>query len=213
MSRKALQKAILGKKVGMTQIFDEEGNVIPVTMIQAGPCVILDLKTEERDGYQAVKVGFEECREKVLTKPQNGVFKKAGISPRRYVREFRVEGEWKPGDEIKVSVFEEGDVVDVTAVSKGRGFAGGMKRHGFKGFSKSHGTHESFRGVGSTGQRWPQHTRKGTRGPGRYGGTRVTVRNLKVVGVSEEEGILLVKGAVPGPRGGLVEITSRVVKK
>lgn len=198
--------AILGRKVGMTQIFDDHGNIVPVTVIQAGPCVVVGVRTRERDGYAAVQVGFEALAERKVRKPMKGVFTKAKVAPQKVVREFRLgEGEtYTVGQEVTVGVFADGDVVDVVGTSKGHGFSGAMKRHNFSGQRDSHGVSLMHRAVGSQGisdvaRVWP-----GKRMPGRYGGDRVTVKRLRVVRVDPAEGLLLVEGAVPGPRGSLV---------
>ncbi len=198
--------AILGRKVGMTQVFDDHGNIVPVTVIQAGPCVVVGVRTRERDGYAAVQVGFEALPERKVRKPMKGVFTKAKVAPQKVVREFRLgEGEtYTVGQELAVGVFAGGDIVDVVGTSKGHGFSGAMKRHNFSGQRDSHGVSLMHRAVGSLGisdvaRVWP-----GKRMPGRYGGDRVTVKRLRVVRVDPAEGLLLVEGAVPGPRGSLV---------
>ncbi len=197
---------ILGRKVGMTQVFGDHGNIVPVTVIQAGPCVVVGVRTRERDGYAAVQVGFEALPERKVRKPMKGVFTKAKVAPQKVVREFRLgEGEtYTIGQELTVGVFADGDVVDVVGTSKGHGFSGAMKRHNFSGQRDSHGVSLMHRAVGSQGisdvaRVWP-----GKRMPGRYGGDRVTVKRLRVVRVDPAEGLLLVEGAVPGPRGSLV---------
>jgi len=197
---------LLGKKLGMTQVFNEKGDVVPVTVIEAGPCLVIQVKTEEKDGYEALKVGFEESRKvKNLTKPVRGVFEKAGVKPCRVIREIpRVEA--KVGDIITVEVFQKGDVVDVSGISKGKGFQGVMKRHNFAGGPGSHGSMFN-RAPGSIGaSSYPSRVWKNQRLPGQMGNGRVTVRNLTVVEIKPEQNLLLVKGAVPGPRGSLVEI-------
>lgn len=205
-------KAILGKKIGMTQIFEED-EVVPVTVLKAGPCVVVRKKEEEKDGYTAIQLGFEEIDERKLTKPQLGYFRKYGISPKRYLCEVRLNKEtcssYNAGDEIKVSVFEKGDLVRVTGVSKGKGFAGVMKRHGFSGGPASHGAGQWHRRPGSIGASSdPSRVFKGKKMPGRMGGKRVTVRNLRIVDIVEEENLLLVKGAVPGKNGSIVLVRS-----
>ncbi len=208
-------KMIIGRKIGMTQVFDEEGNAIPVTVIKAGPCVVVQKKTPETDGYSAVQLGFEEIPEKKVNKPMLGHFKKYGVKPMRILREFRVENpdEFEVGQVIDVSIFEPGDVVDVTGWSKGRGFAGAMKRWGFQGGPRSHGS-KFHRMLGSVGQHTePAKIWKGKKMPGRYGNERVTVRNLKVVKVDPENNLLVVKGGVPGARGGLLLIRSAKAPK
>lgn len=201
--------AILGRKVGMTQVFDERtGAVVPVTVVEATPNVVVAVRTPERDGYRAVQLGFEEVPERRVNKPMRGVFRRAGVSPRRVLREFRLSDgeEYRVGQEITVSVFTAGDRVDVTGTSKGRGFAGAMKRHGFGGQRDSHGVSLMHRAVGSIGTSGVGRVWKGKRMPGRMGAERVTIRGLSVVGVDAEHHLLLIKGAIPGPRGGLVMI-------
>ncbi len=210
-------KGILGKKVGMTQIFNEEGNVIPVTLIEAGPCYITQKKTPEKDGYSAVQLGFEEVSEKRVTKPQAGHLKKSDVPMLKYLREFRVKdhSELKLGQVIDASVFEAGDLVDVVGVSKGKGFAGVVKRHGFAGGMKTHGQSDRHRAPGSIGAgTTPGHVFKGMRMPGRMGGERVTVSNLEVVIVDAERNLLAVKGPVPGAKKGLLVVKeARKTKK
>jgi large subunit ribosomal protein L3 len=200
---------LIGRKVGMTQIFSAEGEVIPVTAIETGPCWIVQKKTQERDGYTAIQLGFQDKKMKHTTKPLQGHFQKSGVSPKRWLREFRVDGatldEIQEGQEITGEILASLRYVDVTGTSKGRGFAGVMKRHGFGGKPASHGTHESFRGSGSIGASAdPARVFKNTRMAGHYGNARVTIRNLEVVRFLKEQNLLLVKGAVPGPNGGMV---------
>lgn len=206
-----MEKAILGKKVGMTQVFDETGRVIPVTVIEAGPCVVVAKKTVENDGYEAIQVGFEETEMKKVNKPQAGHFKKAGTGPFRHLRELRLEktDSYGIGQQLKADVFAEGELVDVTAVSRGKGFAGAIKRHGQGRGPMSHGSHY-HRGPGSLGSIDPARVFKGQTLPGRMGGEQVTVQKLKVVKVDPERNLILVRGAVPGPRGGLVTIKNSV---
>lgn len=201
--------AILGRKIGMTQVFDERtGTTVPVTVVEATPNVVVAVRTPERDGYRAVQLGFEEVAERRVNKPMRGVFRRAGVSPRRVLREFRILNgeEYRVGQEITVSVFAAGDRVDVTGTSKGKGFAGAMKRHGFGGQRDSHGVSLMHRAVGSIGTSGVGRVWKGKRMPGRMGGERVTIRGLSVIRVDPERHLLLIKGAVPGPRGGLVMI-------
>jgi large subunit ribosomal protein L3 len=200
---------LIGRKVGMTQIFSAEGEIIPVTAIEAGPCWIVQKKTQERDGYTAVQLGFQDKKMKHTTKPLQGHFQKSGVSPKRWLREFRVDvatlDEIQEGQEVTGEILASLRYIDVTGTSKGRGFAGVMKRHGFGGKPASHGTHESFRGSGSIGASAdPARVFKNTRMAGRYGNARVTIRNLEVVRFLKEQNLLLVKGAVPGPNGGMV---------
>lgn len=200
--------AILGRKVGMTQVFDAQGNLVPVTLVEAQPNVVVGVRTHERDGYRAVQLGFEEVPERRVNRPLRGVFRRAGVSPRRVIREVRLrEGEdYQVGQEISVAVFREGDRVAVTGTSKGKGFAGAMKRHGFGGQADSHGVSLMHRAVGSLGTSGVGRVWKGKRMPGRMGGERVTIRGLRVVRVDPERHLLVIRGAIPGPRGGLVMV-------
>lgn len=201
-------KGLIGRKIGMTQIFDEEGRAIPVTLIEAGPCYVTQVRRPDKDGYSAVQLGFQEVNPKRLTGGELGHLKRAGVPPLRYLREFRVKDpQVQEGDKITVEVFSVGDLVDVTGTSKGRGFQGVVKRHGFAGGPKTHGQSDRWRAPGSRGAgTFPGHTWKGAKGAGRMGGNRVTVMSLKVVLVDPERNLLAVKGAVPGPKGGLVLI-------
>ncbi len=212
--------AILGKKLGMTQIFSTDGNRIPVTVIEAGPNLVLGLRTPDKHGYSALQLGFDDQKEHRVNKPDMGQFKKAGVTPKRFIREVRLEPEtvanYSVGQTLTVAdVFKVGDPVDVTGISKGKGFQGVMKRHNFGGFEASHGTHEYFRHGGSIGCRMtPGRVHKGKRMAGHMGAERVTVQNLKVVGIKPEENLLLVLGAVPGPVNGYVTVrfaTKKVV--
>ncbi|AAD36566.1 MULTISPECIES: 50S ribosomal protein L3 [Thermotoga] len=205
-------KMIIGRKIGMTRVFVGNDSV-PVTVIKAGPCVVVQKKTVEKDGYNAVQLGFEKAKK--VNKPLAGHFKKFGVEPMKILREFRVENpdEYEPGQVIKVDVFEKGEYVDVTGWTKGRGFAGAMKRWGFSGGPKSHGS-KFHRELGSVGQHTePAKIWKGKKMPGRYGNERVTVRNLQVVDIDPENDLLVVKGGVPGARGGLVLIRSAKAPK
>lgn len=207
-----MKKAILTTKVGMTQIFGEDGTLTPVTVLQAGPCVVTQVKTEEKDGYEAVQVGFQDIREKLVNKPRKGQFDKAGTAPKRYLREFRLENaaDYKPGDEIKADIFAAGDKVDATAISKGKGFQGAISRHGLSRGPMAHGS-KYHRHAGSNGAcSDPSKVFKGKRMAGHGGSKRITVQNLEVVRVDAEEGVLLVKGSVPGPRKALVTIRESV---
>ncbi len=209
---------LLGKKLGMTQIFDEYGNVVPITVIQAGPCVVIQKKTLGTDGYNAIQCGFDEARKtKNVNKPLTGHFKKANITPMKFIREFRVEDAEiesnEVGSQISVDLFQPGEYVDITGTSKGKGYAGVVKRHGFKGSPASRGTHEFFRHGGSIGQNMtPGRTLKGKKMAGHMGHERVTVQNLKVIEVRGDTNILMVEGAVPGPTNGYV-IIKKAVKK
>ncbi|GAW90910.1 50S ribosomal protein L3 [Calderihabitans maritimus] len=205
------KKGILGRKLGMTQIFNEEGHAVPVTVIEAGPCVVIQKKTTAVDGYDAVQLGFIPKKEKAVNKPLRGHFAKAGVKPFKYLREFRVDNidEYEVGQEIKVDIFNPGEKVDVVGTSKGKGFAGGIKRHGFHRGPMSHGS-KYHRRPGALGAKGPARVFKGRKLPGRAGGERVTVQNLEVVKTDPEKNLLLVKGAVPGPKKGLVMIKSAV---
>ncbi len=199
----------LGKKIGMTRIFDEEGNHVPVTLIQVGPCWVTQVKTVETDGYNAVQIGFGKTREKALNKPLLGHLKKGGVEPVRHLKEFRLDdvSEFKSGDVLGADRFKEGQRVSVTGYSKGRGFAGVFKRYGFHGPNATHGTHEAKRHPGAIGAHTdPGRVWKGQRLPGHYGDQRVTVKNLRVIKVEPEHNIILVKGAVPGAKNAVLEI-------
>ena len=208
-----MQKAIIGKKVGMTQIFDETGRVIPVTVIEAGPCVVAQKKTVENDGYVSVQLAFGEVAEKKLSKPELGHLKKAGVSARKHLKEFKLDkaAEMEVGAEIKADVFAAGDHVDVTGTSKGHGFQGSVKRHGTHIQKMTHGGGPVHRHSGSMGAcSTPSRIFKGKNMPGHMGVEKVTVQNLDVVKVDPELNMLVVRGAVPGPKGGLVYIKSTV---
>ncbi|CAM4510078.1 50S ribosomal protein L3 [Corallococcus exiguus] len=203
-------KGLIGKKIGMTQVFNDEGNLVPVTVIDVNTCLVVGKRTPEKDEYSAVTVGFGEIREKLLNKPQLGFFKKASATPRRHLREFRVTAEeaagFNVGDAVKADMFTKGELVDVTGVTKGRGFSGVMRRWSFKGSqTKTHGTHEYQRHPGAIGQRkTPGRTYPNKKMPGHYGVDRVTTQNLTVVDVDVEKGLVLVKGAVAGHNDGIV---------
>lgn len=207
-----MKKAILATKVGMTQIFNENGVLTPVTVLQAGPCVITQVKTEENDGYKAVQVGFVDKREKLVNKPVKGHFDKAGVSYKRYVREFRFENaeEYSVKDEIKADIFAAGDKIDVTAISKGKGFQGAIKRHGQHRGPMAHGSkfhrHQGSNGSATT----PGRVFKGKGMPGHMGSIKVTIQNLEIVKVDTDNSLILVKGAVPGPKKSLVTIKETV---
>ena len=206
--------AILGKKIGMTQIF-EDGKVVPVTVIEAGPNFVLQTKTAEKDGYVAIQVGFDEKREKNTTKPLMGIFNKAGVKPQRFVKEFRVESvdAYALGQEIKVDVLANAEFVDITGTSKGKGTAGVMKRHNFGGNRATHGVSRNHRLGGSIGNSsTPGEVYKGRKMAGRLGNEKVTVQNLKVVRVDVENNLLLVKGAVPGAKNGYLTIKAALKK-
>lgn len=208
-----MQKAIIGKKIGMTQIFDAAGKVVPVTVIEAGPCPVVQKKTVEIDGYEAVQVGFGEKKEKRSNKPELGHFKKSGVSVRKVLKEFRLDdvSSLNLGDEIKCTVFAEGDRVDVSGTSKGKGYAGVIKRWGNHRLKETHGTGPVHRHPGSMGAcSTPSRVMKGKKLPGHMGAEKVTVQNLVVARVDEERNLILVRGAVPGPRGGIVTIKNTV---
>ena len=207
-----MKKAILATKVGMTQIFNEDGVLVPVTVLQAGPCVVTQVKTEENDGYKAVQVGFVDKREKLVSKPVKGHFDKAGVAYKRFVREFRLDNaeEYSVKDEIKADIFAAGDKIDATAVSKGKGFQGAIKRHGQSRGPMAHGS-KYHRHAGSNGAcSDPSKVFKGKKMPGHMGSKRVTVQNLEVVKVDAENNLILVKGAVPGLKKSLVTIKETV---
>ncbi len=225
-----MKKGILGTKLGMTQIFNADGVLVPVTVLEAGPCVVTQIRTEENDGYSAVQVGFKDAKEKViskdaagkkeirhrhgLTRSQMGHLKKAGVGPKKYLREFRFEnaGEYHLADEIKADIFEEGDKVDVTAISKGKGFQGAIKRLGQHRGPMAHGSkfhrHQGSNGACSS----PSRVFKGKGMPGQMGHVRVTTQNLEIVRVDAENNLLLIKGSVPGPKKGLVTVKESVKK-
>ena len=203
-----MKKAILTTKVGMTQIFNEDGVLTPVTVLQAGPCVVTQVKTVENDGYAAVQVGFGDIREKLVNKPMKGHFAKAGVAPKRFVREFRLEDaeSYVVGQEIKADMFAVGDKIDATAKSKGKGYQGAIKRHGQSRGPMTHGS-KYHRHAGSNGSATtPGRVFKGKKMPGHMGAVKVTVQNLEVVRVDAEQNLILVKGAVPGPKKSLVMI-------
>ena len=207
-----MKKAILATKVGMTQIFNDEGMLIPVTVLQAGPCVVTQIKTEENDGYAAVQVGYGDIREKLVNKPEKGHFDKAGVAVKRFVKEFKFDnaGEYEVGQEIKADIFAAGDHIDATAVSKGKGFQGAIKRHGQSRGPMAHGS-KYHRHAGSNGAcSDPSKVFKGKHMPGHMGNVQVTVQNLEIVRVDTENNLLLVKGAVPGPKKSLVTIKETV---
>ena len=201
-------KGLIGKKVGMIQFFDETGIAVPVTLIEAGPCYVTQVRLPERDGYSAVQLGFEEVKPKRLSGGQLGHLKRNNLSPLRFLREFRVKDpEVKEGDQLTVKVFEIGEHVDVIGTSKGKGFQGGIKRHHFSGGPKTHGQSDRWRAPGSrSSTTTPGRVYKGSRGPGHMGSDRVTAQNLKVVMVDPERNLLGVNGSVPGPRGGMVVV-------
>jgi len=207
----SLKKAILGRKIGMTQIFTEDAKAVPVTIVEAGPNVVLQKKNIDKDGYNAIQVGFGAKKENQTNKPEMGLFKKVQVKPLRYLREFRVENpdNYDIGSEIKVDIFAEGELVDVVGTAKGKGFAGAVKRHNFARGSMGHGS-KYHRRPGSLGAKGPARVFKGRKMPGRLGGNRVTIQSLTVMKVIPEKNILLIKGAIPGPKKGLVIIKNAV---
>ena len=205
-------KAIFGKKLGMTQIFNDDGTIVPVTVVQAGPCVIVQKKTEEKDGYNAIKVGFGDIRENLVTKPISGSYKKAGVGVKRFLREVRTDdtGDYEVGQEIKADVFESGDIIDVSGISKGRGFKGVIARWGQHRGPMTHGS-RYHRRPGSMGAcSSPSKVFKNKHLPGHTGMQKITVQNLKVVKVDVDKNVILIKGAIPGATGGLVSIKKSV---
>jgi len=207
---------LIGKKIGMTQIFDDHGNITPVTVIKAGPCFVTQIKTLEKDRYSAIQIGFETVKESRKNMPELGHLKKAGEQILRILREFRIDSDeaesLELGQTIDVDIFNIGDIVDIVGTSKGRGFTGVIKRHHFSRSPMTHGTHEYFRHGGSIGGRYPQHTIKGTRMAGQHGNRQVTMQNLSIVEVQKDQNLLLVKGAVPGHRNGYL-LVRRAKKK
>ena len=208
-----MEKAIIGRKIGMSQIFDEAGKVIPVTVIEAGPCPVVQKKTAENDGYDAVQLGFDDIREKLVTKPAAGHFKKAGVSAKRHLKEFRLEGaaDMNVGDVVAADTFAAGEKVDITGITKGRGYTGAVKRWGNHILKMTHGTGPIHRQVGSMGAcSSPSRVFKNKKMAGQYGNEQVTVLNLEVVKIDAEKGLIAVKGAVPGAKGGIVFIRDSV---
>ncbi len=205
-----MRVGLLGRKVGMTQIYKDDGTAVPITVLECGPCVVLQVRSSERDGYHAIQLGFDEKRRKSASQAERGHAKKVAAEPQRFVREIRQEQavvNLEAGQKLTVDLFKEIASVDVTGISKGRGFAGVMKRHGFKGLRASHGVKRMHRHPGSSGPSAdPSRTRKGIKKPGHFGNAKTTVRNLKVVRVDLENNLLLVRGAVPGPNGGYLTI-------
>jgi large subunit ribosomal protein L3 len=206
-------KGILGKKLGMTQVWDADNRVVPVTVIKAGPCRVVQIKTPERDGYSALQLAFGDVKQSRVNKPELGHFAAAGVEPGKHVAEMRVDdtSPYSVGQVIQADVFAAGEIVDVTGISKGKGFAGGMQRHNFAGQKASHGNHKKHRAPGSVGAcATPARVLKGTRMAGQLGHQRVTTLNLEVVEGDAERGLLLVRGSIPGPAGGLVFVRSAV---
>ncbi|MGD7002664.1 50S ribosomal protein L3 [Corynebacterium halotolerans] len=206
-------KGILGTKLGMTQVFDEENRVIPVTVVEAGPCVVTQIRTTEIDGYNAIQIAYGEIDPRKVNKPNAGHFKKAGVTPRRHVTEIRMDdvSGYEIGQDVTVDIFEGESFVDVTGTTKGKGFAGGMKRHGFAGQGAGHGNQAAHRRVGGIGgAATPGRVFKGKRMAGRMGNDRVTTQNLKVQKVDADSNLLLIKGAIPGNKGGIVTVKTAV---
>jgi len=206
-----INKAIMGIKIGMTQIFDENDKAVPVTIVEAGPCTVLQKKNSETDGYSAIQVGFYNLKEKQVNKPARGHFKKANVKPLRFIKEFRVKDidAYEIGQELKADLFNPGDIIDVVGTSKGKGFAGAVKRHNFARGSMGHGS-KYHRRPGSLAAKGPARVFKGRKLPGHLGRERVTVQGLKVVKVYPERNLILIKGSIPGPRKGLVIIKDSV---
>jgi large subunit ribosomal protein L3 len=208
--------ALIGKKIGMTQIYSESGDLDPVTILEMGPCRVTQVRTQKADGYSAIQLGYGEIKDKQMNKPRRGHFDKWGVPPARHLREFRCEPDaHKPGDTLSVETFQVGELVDVIAKSKGRGFQGVVKRHRFHGGKETHGTktHDSPGSIGASA--YPGRVVKGKKLPGQMGNTRITVKNLKVVGVDTERNLLMVKGSVPGSRNGIIMVrsTGRMAKR
>lgn len=210
--------SLLGKKLGMTALFTEDGKRIPVTVMEVGPCTIVQKKTDGSEGYSAIQVGFEDIEARKVNKPRTGHFSSKGVEPKRYLREIRIESSdaenYKVGDQLTVDLFKEGHFVDIAGTTKGRGFAGVMKRHNFSGKNATHGTHEAFRHGGSIGpSAWPARVVKGIKMAGQYGNVRRTAQNLRIVRIVPEENLIMVKGGIPGPTGGLVIISTAAKKQ
>ena len=208
-----MQKCIVGKKIGMTQLFDENGKVIPVTVVEAGPCVVVQKKTTENDGYEAVQIGFGDISDKAVNKPRKGHFAKAGVANKRELREFRLAdcSVLSVGDIIKADTFAVGDAIDVVGISKGKGYAGTIKRYNFGRLKETHGSGPVARHQGSMGAcSDPSRVMKGKKLPGHLGAERVTVQNLEIVKIDAENNLIAIKGAIPGPKGGVVSICDSV---
>lgn len=208
-----MNKAIIGKKLGMTQIFSADGKVIPVTVVEAGPCPVVQIKTTEKDGYAAVKVGFGKVEEKDLNKPDNGQFKKAGVEPQKVLKEFKFDdcGKYAVGQSLTVETFAAGDHVDVVGLTKGHGFTGVIKRWNQHRLKMTHGVGPVHREVGSMGANSsPSRVFKNKHMPGQYGNERVTIQNLEIVKVDTARNVLLIKGAIPGPKGGIITVSNTV---
>lgn len=206
-----MNKAILAKKIGMTQVFDDEGRAIPVTVLEAGPCVVVAKKNPDKDGYSSIQIGFKPAKKNLLNKPLLGHYAKAGVAPLKYLREIRLAevDKYEVGQEIKADIFETGEYVDITGISKGKGFAGSIKRHGQRRGAMTHGSHY-HRGPGSMGAVDAARVFKGRPLPGRMGGKKVTSQRLKIIKIDADKNLLLIKGAVPGPRNGLLIVKNSV---
>ncbi len=210
-----MEKGIIGRKIGMTQLFTENGNVVPVTVVEAGPCTVIQKKTVDNDGYNAVQLGFEDIREKLVVKPLKGHYDKAEVAYKRVLKEFKLDNSesMNVGDVVKADVFATGDVVDVTGISKGKGYQGTIKRHNFARQPMSHGTSGYHRHQGSMGANsTPSKVMKGKGMPGHMGSEQVTIQNLSVVKVDAENNLIAIKGAIPGPNGGLVVVKTAIKK-
>jgi len=208
-----MKKFIIGKKIGMTQVFDEIGNIVPVTVVEAGPCVVVQKKTIENDGYEALQVGYENVSDKKVNKPMKGHFAKADTALKKILKEFRAENcaDYNVGDIIKADVFETGDAVDVSGISKGKGYQGVVKRFGMHTLKNTHGTGPVHRHAGSNGaSSSPSRVMKGKKLPGHMGVEKVTIQNLSIVTIDAENNLIAIKGAIPGPKGGVVVITDSV---
>jgi len=208
-----MKKFIIGKKIGMTQVFDEIGNIVPVTVVEAGPCVVVQKKTIENDGYEALQVGYENVSDKKVNKPMKGHFAKADTALKKFLKEFRAENcaDYNVGDIIKADVFETGDAVDVSGISKGKGYQGVVKRFGMHTLKNTHGTGPVHRHAGSNGaSSSPSRVMKGKKLPGHMGVEKVTIQNLSIVKIDAENNLIAIKGAIPGPKGGVVVITDSV---
>ena len=208
-----MKKFIIGKKIGMTQVFDEIGNIVPVTVVEAGPCVVVQKKTIENDGYEALQVGYENVSDKKVNKPMKGHFAKADTALKKFLKEFRAENcaDYNVGDIIKADVFETGDAVDVSGISKGKGYQGVVKRFGMHTLKNTHGTGPVHRHAGSNGaSSSPSRVMKGKKLPGHMGVEKVTIQNLSIVTIDAENNLIAIKGAIPGPKGGVVVITDSV---
>ena len=208
-------KNIIGKKIGMTQIFTEDGAVIPVTVVEAGPLKIIQKKTVENDGYNAIQVGFEDVKENRINKPLKGHFDKSGVEYKKHIKEFTIENvdEFEIGQEIKADIFEQGDKIDVVGISKGKGTQGPIRRYNYSRGPEAHGSKYHRAGGARAAASYPGRVFKGAKGMGRMGNERVTVQNLEVVKVDSDRNLLLIRGAVPGPKGGLLVIKETVIKK